>query len=368
MIVLFSSFLSPHIKPLCDELYALTNKEFCYVATSKVTEERKKLGYEYSENIPYFLDLSEDKNRQQELAYNADCVIINTGSADIDIVSRRLQQNKLTFYLNERIFKRGILKLLDPKLWKLLYFNLKYRNCNTYLLCLGNAVRKDFERIAFCKNHSFKFGYFPVPTEENKQNTLQKEKNFVWVARMIDWKRPLFAVKTVQLLNKRGINCRLDMLGDGPLFEKVKEYIQKHNLDNTVTLHGNTENKLVREYMQNSSLLLFTSNKREGWGAVANEALSAGLPVAASRSIGCTGYLVNEQNGVLFKTHSPRDAAKQIERMLGGNYEKYCENAKQTMNIWNAKVAAQRLCFVINEICEKGSLQKDYSDGPMSKA
>ena len=368
MIVMFSSFLSPHMKPLCDEIYKLCNKQFIYVECTSLSEERKRMGYAFGEKIEYLKNMTGDLQGQIELANSADCVIINTGSASIDIVRQRVLQKKLTFYMSERIFKRGVLKLLDPKLWKMILFNIKNKNQNSYLLCLGKYVKKDFERIFFPKNRSFKFGYFPKIEAYRKQPKADDTKRFVWVARTIDWKRPFFAVDVIKRLNNKGVKCSLKMLGDGKLFEKVKQYVERKNLTNVIELLGNVDNKTVREYMAQSDYLLHTSNKREGWGAVANEALSSGIPVVASNSIGCVDYLIRDGfNGVVFKTYSKNDAAKKIMAVSNEKYEILQDNTEKTLNEWNEQVAAKRFITVLQNIYDNAPLT-EYENGPMSRA
>ena len=60
-IVFFSSFLSPHMKPLCDILY--NHCDFTYVETNELTKERRELGYDFMETIPYIQNLSNEVGR-----------------------------------------------------------------------------------------------------------------------------------------------------------------------------------------------------------------------------------------------------------------------------------------------------------------
>ena len=158
-VVFISSFISPHVKPFCD--YLCNYCDLKYIQTNQLSEERRKMGYGNNEVIPYLFDLSNDKEKQKQMADDADCVIINTGSSDPYIVYNRIKNNKLTFFCNERIFKKGFIKILDPRLWKQVNLNILAKGKKTYLLCLGSYVAKDFERIGFEKNKSIKFGYFP---------------------------------------------------------------------------------------------------------------------------------------------------------------------------------------------------------------
>ena len=61
MIVYISAFLSPHVKPFCGFLYEKTNGDFKYIETIKLTEERKAMGYSYTdEDAPYLMQLEDN--------------------------------------------------------------------------------------------------------------------------------------------------------------------------------------------------------------------------------------------------------------------------------------------------------------------
>lgn len=71
----------------------------------------------------------------------------------------------------------------------------------------------------------------------------------------------------------------LQIIGDGPDEDKVREYITKNNLDGYVILQGRDANPY--KWMANASLFLFSS-KSEGLGLVILEALACGQMVVAT--------------------------------------------------------------------------------------
>lgn len=368
MIVYFSSFLSPHVKPFCDYIYEHTNGEFIYAETQKLSDERKAMGYSYKEtSIPYLKSVAEGKYKWYELADSADCILINPGSSSYELSEYCVSQNKIVFLVSERIFKRGIIKLLDIRLWKQLRINLKGRKYKTYLLCLGCFVAEDFSTVAFPRSRAYKFGYFPESKYEDADRSVKTD--LVWVGRMINWKRPLFAVKIIEYLKAQGNPRHLIMAGSGPLLDNVRKYIDSHDLTEYVDLLGYADNDKVRELMRHASALISTSTKREGWGAVINEALDGGVPVICGSDVGAVGYLIKDGiNGYIFQTNSIEQAASAVLKVTSENQEQLNEGAKTTLDIWNAQEAGKRFLTVLNMI-EGGVSSPDiYNDGPMSKA
>ncbi|MCB7320084.1 glycosyltransferase family 4 protein [Lacrimispora sp. 210928-DFI.3.58] len=366
-IVFFSAFISPHVKPFCDCLYKREEVDFVYVQTMVLSEERRRMGYDYAEKIPYLIDLSSNKKQQYKMAEEADCVIINTGSADSNIVKRRIIENKLTFFCNERLFKKGIVKFADPKLWKQFFLNQKAHGKNTYLLCLGNFVCKDFESIGFESGKSFKFGYFP---EESKGAvyTESEKIRIIWVGRMIGWKQPEIVIEVAKELEKNKINFEINMIGDGPLFDRVRQKCELLNDRNAVHLLKMLPNDEVRKYMEQSDVLLMTSNRQEGWGAVANEALSAGTPVVAFEMIGACHYIIVDGfNGYICRENDIKSVVTCLKKVKS-NYSMLRTNACKTIELWNAKIAASRFLTLIERMQELSQVEYYFKSGPLSKA
>ncbi len=369
MIVYISAFLSPHVKPFCDFLYEKTNGDFKYIETIKLTEERKAMGYSYTdEDAPYLMQLEDNVQTVKEIIDTAECAIINPCSSDSLLVKNRLSNNLTTFFISERIFKKGLIKVLDPRVWKLFSFLIGKKNKPLYLLCMGGFVAKDFCKLGFSEDKLFKFGYFPESAESNKKEIDTNNKiEICWVGRMIDWKRPSFAVEVVEKLVNDGIDCHLSMCGDGPLMEATKKFAEEKKVESYIDFCGMQKNEKVREIMASSTVLLSTSTRMEGWGAVLNEAIDVGTPIVAYEDVGAAPYLIkNGYNGYTFKTDSVKEAVDGIKKIYSQK-NTFRKNALETSSLWNNTVASERFWEVLEDI-RKGKIRDDkYESGPMSK-
>ncbi len=369
MIIYVSAFLSPHVKPFCDYLYEKTNGEFRYVETIELTEERKAMGYSYDkDSVPYVMNYLENAQKINSLLETSECVIINPCSSSPNLVKKRLKNNQLTFFISERIFKKGIVKFLDPRVWKMagLFFGNKKKNI--HLLAMGGYVGKDFSLLGFPADKIYRFGYFPesfgddIISEPSTSNI-----ELSWVGRMISWKRPEFAVEVVKKLKEKGHSCHLSMCGDGPLMENVKALIEQYALQNEITLHGMIANTQARGITAKSTAFLSTSTRMEGWGAVVNEALDVGTPVVACRDIGAAPYLI--ENGVNGYTYAVNDIDGAVDGILQifSNQSQFRKNASETVKLWNSQVASERFYSILNEIYKGNNCPDLYKTGPMSK-
>lgn len=110
----------------------------------------------------------------------------------------------------------------------------------------------------------------------------------------------------------------LKILGEGPLENQLKEYVQLHQMKH-VTFAGFVDGKLKREMLSKALFLVFPSECYESFGYSIIESYACGVPVVAS-DIGGARELIKEGNtGFLFEPGNPGDLRKKISLMLKKN-------------------------------------------------
>ena len=161
-----------------------------------------------------------------------------------------------------------------------------------------------------------RWGYFPECRVYDDFQWLQEHKNprsLLWAGRFLDWKHPGDAVAVVHRLAAEGVDVRLQLTGAGPLEEDLRRQIGE---DSRITLTGPMRPKQVRHCMEQAGVFLFTSDRREGWGAVVNEAMNSGCAVVASWAAGSVPYLLRDGiNGLVYPS-GDREALYRRLRML----------------------------------------------------
>ncbi len=374
-VVFISNFINHHQKPLSDELHRLTKGLYTYIVTTPMPEERRKLGYEELD-APYLVkcyDQPIPPPNIQAIIDEADAVII--GSAPDAYIANRTKLKKLTFKYTERLYREepGWLKLA----WHRLRFGWRYsRNPNCFLLCASAFTAPDFRRIGCFKNRALKWGYFPtVDACDRKKNLEAPEQGvsrlkILWVARFLILKHPELPVMVAERLKAEGVDFELNMYGIGPEQERIESLINQKGLCDRVLIRGAAPNKEILRQMSSHDIFLFTSDRNEGWGAVANEAMASGCVLIASDAIGSTPFLVkNQENGMIFRSEDANDLYAKV-RFLIDNPEKRCEMAeagKRTMQeLWSPANAAHNLMSFIERFY-KGQLVP-ATEGPCSIA
>ena len=112
---------------------------------------------------------------------------------------------------------------------------------------------------------------------------------------------------------------KLDLVGAGPLEEMLTARVKSLGLELSVRFLGPKSVEEIGPLFVSSTALVLPSHS-EPWGLVVNEAMCAGLPVVASRSIGATADLVRDgQNGYTFDAGDVQGLANALRPILTGS-------------------------------------------------
>ncbi len=376
-VTFFSNFLNHHQTPFCNEMRTLLGDNFTFVSTTKTPESFLEGGYPDCEEISYNLrSYLNDENFKMALRLGFDSDVVITGSAPDIFIKERLKKDKLTFRYSERIFKKGHVSLFSPRaIFSLTKKHTIHRNKNLYMLCASAYTSNDLSLVFAYPKKMFKWGYFTEVPQLDIYNVIKnkpKEKiALLWVGRFIDWKHPEMAVVMMQNLIESGYDVHLTMIGSGTMLEYIRGLIDTLSLNEHITLAGNMPNREVRNKMLQSNVVLLTSNRNEGWGAVLNEAMSCGCVAIGSHLMGSVPFLVeNEKNGLIFESRNIQSLTEQTERVLKNINlkEEIGRNAYHTMtNTWSPQNAAEKFILQAESILKTGTPAR-IAEGPCSFA
>ena len=160
------------------------------------------------------------------------------------------------------------------------------------------------------------------------------------------------------------------MYGSGEELNNAKELSQRLNVEDFVNFNGNMPNDEILKAMQQHEIFLFTSDKNEGWGAVANESMSNGCAIVASDTIGSVPFLVKSgENGYIFKSCNLDSLCEKVEWLLNNpdDMKRISSNAYQTMrNVWSPQNAARNFLQLVDDL--QNGKEVSITDGPCSRA
>lgn len=388
-IALFSIILNQHQAAVADELWVQTNHQFAFVELEHIGDT--KGGTEDYSTRPYLLQAwkSQDARRKAfEWAISAD-VCIFSGAQSLPFQRERMKRELLSFEMSERWLKRGWKNLLSPNLLKNLwnYHIGHWSRKPLYKLCCGAFCAHDQYALHTFKNRCYKWGYFTkvnriLIREDSPWLFKNRQPALMWCARYLALKHPELPIMMAARLKKEGYHFMLDMYGCGEYEERAKLLASDLGVDDIVHFIGTKPNNELLEDMKQHDVFLFTSDRNEGWGAVANESMANGCVLVASDAIGSVPYLVKDGvTGIVF--HAPicssgfdnpdlvslDDLCTKVKALLD-NPSKIKKISRQGIfqmqEVWSPQVATYRLLTLID--CLQQGKDTVFDDGPCSKA
>ncbi len=384
-----SNYINHHQIPVSDELYRFLGEDYTFIQTEPVEEERLQMGWQdESGKLPYLKLFYEEAEQCRNLIMDSDVVIFG-GTDEEDYIQPRLRAGKLVLRYSERIYKSGQWKAISPRGLKKKYGDhTRYRKAAVYLLCAGGYVASDFHLIHSYPDKMLKWGYFPATKRLDKEVLLGKHKkgavSLMWAGRFIDWKHPELPILLAEYLKKKGYQFHLSMVGGGDMEADIRQMISEKKLEEEVSLCGYLQPGQVREMMERTEVYLFTSDYKEGWGAVLNEAMNSGCAVLASHAIGAVPFLLKHgKNGMVFEDGNLKDMEEKAEQLLKSatKRKELGEAAYETiLQEWNAEMAAGRLVELAKRLLAAGGInfkegdevqsvkKLAYKNGPLSAA
>lgn len=180
-----------------------------------------------------------------------------------------------------------------------------------YKSCDGIIFNSEYTKKSFTDKGFFfkKYNIINNPLLINNKNFYLKRrpKNFFFItcSRLDDQKNLFQLLKIFNKYSIRNKNCHLMIVGDGPLFYKIKNEIEKIKYQNKIVLIGKTHN--LEKYFQKANYYISCS-KSEGFGNSYIEALAFNLPIISLNSGGIRdvikknlqGHIVNNDNYLNF--------------------------------------------------------------------
>jgi glycosyltransferase involved in cell wall biosynthesis len=129
--------------------------------------------------------------------------------------------------------------------------------------------------------------------------TRSTEPTLVVVSRLVPHKRIEHAIDVVAKLAPRWPGLRLEVVGQGPWYEVLRDHAAERGVADRVRLHGWLDEEAKHDVLARSWVHLCPSVK-EGWGIVNMEAAAHGVPSIAYRSAGgVTESIVDGRTGLL---------------------------------------------------------------------
>jgi len=375
-LIYSTNICSHHQLPVATELAKLLGPEQYKMAIFEdVHDERRAMGWAENHKFPWMIGpprTPTDMQRLMQECLDADVMVIGAGPQKV--MEARIATGKQSLVASERLLKKPFhrLRMLNPRYATGIR---RYRSLVNYphvhALAIGHYAPDDLFMIDSFADRIWKWGYFidtPVHLPAPPSNRPLK---ILWAGRMLKWKRVDLLLKAISKLLDSGYISECLIVGDGPERKRLLNLARKLDLiPGLVRFSPSVSFTEVRRLMRKADVCVLTSNRHEGWGAVAGEAMVEGCVLVANENAGASQDLVqNGLTGLLFRDGDVAQLAEQLKQ-LATDYllrKQLRQRAwKQMQNLWHPRVGAERLVALCNGLLSNRELPT-FKTGPCSR-
>jgi phosphatidylinositol alpha-mannosyltransferase len=140
-------------------------------------------------------------------------------------------------------------------------------------------------------------------------------RNLLFVGRFEPRKGLLELLKAYRILRKTGCECRLLVVGTGPLAREAQRYVATRRLRGVEFL-GRVSDEEKAQLVRTADVYISPATGGESFGIVLLEAMAAGTAIVASDIHGYKGVVRRGREGLLVPPREPKRIAGAIARLL----------------------------------------------------
>ena len=198
---------------------------------------------------------------------------------------------------------------------------LPYRNAA--FMCYSRSTKADLISYGITKSniHLFSLGidharYKPGPAKS-------KDPLFVFVARLVNMKKPDLCIEAMQWVVKKFPEAKLAIVGNGLEEYRLQRLTASLELNDNV-IFVNKNNFFLGKHVQDQKVALMQQawalllpSVKEGWGMVVTEAAACGTPAIVSNVSGLQDSVIDKKTGIILsKNPSAEELAEAIVKFI----------------------------------------------------
>ena len=259
-----------------------------------------------------------------------------------------------TFFAHERVdgIVRSFARHLPLQSVLVRHWNMKTRDSVGRIVATTKFAAQEFQQLGLNIETTPKSKLVSVPLgvdlekfdPRNRQETVHASANFPGnyifaCTRLSKEKDPFFLLEIAQELKIRGIQTPLVIAGSGPLESKIKDQIERNDLN--VRLLGFVSDRNALSHMMSGATTFLAVGPIETFGLAALETLASGTPVIC-RAEAAISEIIDEHSGRAL-TRSASDWADAIVEFNGLDREETRTNARARAEKFTWKETADQL-------------------------
>jgi glycosyltransferase involved in cell wall biosynthesis len=311
--VFWQNIISPHQAPFLRSLADLGH-EVTVVAGESMIADRLALGWDVPNlgRARVVIGPGAEETRRLIESSSKDAIHIMAGARWTQLGNQAVQQclssGRRIGILSEAPDPRGI---LGCGRWAKYTVERYTRGFHyDFVLAMGEMGVRWFRRCGYPDITVFPFAYVTEPAPDSRVNVPAGAPVLLYAGRFITLKGLDLLLRAFAAVPSQQAQLRL--LGEGPEKQRLQGYAQALGIQNRVTWLAKRDTAGVQMEMEKADVTLLPSRK-DGWGAVVNESLTAGTPVICSSACGATELVREPWLGTVFRAGRVDDLTKALK-------------------------------------------------------
>lgn len=189
----------------------------------------------------------------------------------------------------------------------------------------------------------YPFGYFRRTASEDLECSrgAGEKIEVVYVGQLIQRKGLDLLLDAIAPLLRQSWRLSLSIVGTGEEASNLRKQAVALGINDRVNFEGSLQANAIPSKLRKAHLAVLPS-RWDGWGLVANEALSAGVPVIVSDRCGAADLIQNGRNGYVFRSEDVVDLRNCLEDFLTreNDWPRFKHNAAVIGRSLSAETAA----------------------------
>lgn len=214
----------------------------------------------------------------------------------------------------------------SPRRFSTKDYRILFREGDLFLV-LSEDMKKDLLRLG-CPKDKIRIQHVGVDLDVIVGSRLKaqgskpssKRKTILSVGRLVEKKGFDDLIKAVSEL--RIANCRLRIIGSGPLEDELRSLVNELGLSDRVKFLGPQPYEVVLEELSKADVFVLASHTaangdKEGTPVVLMDAQAAGVPVVSTKHAGIPEVVLDSRSGILVEERDIKALTRAIENILG---------------------------------------------------
>lgn len=224
-------------------------------------------------------------------------------------------------------------------------------------------VTKNAERVKQCFDREAKVFYCGVDVNDKLQkhsyNIKDNKVNILSSGVFFPYRNYESLIGVIETLKNKNVNVHLDVIGATdrvPEYsEKIKNLVKEKQLENEITIWGQVDDEKYVELHNQADMFAFI-NINQSWGLAVFEAMSCGLPVIVSESVGAIELLHNDEDAIIVDPENIEQVSDVVLKLMNDKdyYSKISDNAYKVVKefTWD-KLYSERMLDLFEELIKK---------------